>query len=110
MRGRSFPHQGIDLAAPEGTPLLAFTNGTVSLSQSSLGGNILEIHGQEGNLYVYMHLQGYAVGDGVTVQAGQLVGYMGAGGDATGPHLHFEVRVNGVAVDPEPYLELAGGQ
>ena len=109
-RGRSFPHQGIDLAAPEGTPVVAFTAGTVSLSQSSPGGDILEIHGRDGNVYVYMHLQGYAVANGAAVLPGQVVGYVGRIGDATGPHLHFEVRVNGTPVDPDSYLALANNR
>jgi hypothetical protein len=105
--GRESPNQGIDLAAPEGTPVVAFTAGTVSLSQGSPDGNILEIHGQDGNAYVYMDLEGYAVADGATVQDGQLVGYVGETPDTTRPYLHFEVRVNGTPTDPEPYLALA---
>lgn len=101
--------QGIDLGAPAGAPVLAFTGGTVSLSQSATGGSNLKLHGQDGNVYVYMDLGGYAMADGASVQAGQVIGYAGQTGVAKEPQLDFEVLVNGTPVDPERYLALAGG-
>lgn len=100
--------QEIDLGAPAGTPLLAFTNGTVSESQSVSGGNVMEIKGNDGNVYVYMYAENYTVTDGDSVQAGQVIGYVGQTGAANGPELGFEVLVNGSPVGPERYLQLAG--
>jgi hypothetical protein len=89
--------QGVDFSAPAGTPVLAFAGGTVSLSQ-----NGVDLHGQDGNDYIYVNMQG-TVGNGATVQAGQVIGH------TSQSDLLFEVRVDGRPVDPDSYLALASG-
>lgn len=118
--GRRAGHQGIDLAAPTGTPIYATADGTVSRANwfSSYGNYIAIEHGADLQTR-YAHLSRIAVSAGETVKKGDLIGYVGSTGRSTGPHLHYEVRVNGVAVDPTPYLletsaartfALAGGE
>lgn len=102
--GRS--HEGTDMMAPYGTPSYAAIGGTVSVQSGGNGGNMLTISGADGNAYFYAHLQSYAVTSG-SVSPGQLVGYVGDTGNATGvPHLHFEIRVGGSS-PINPYLTLA---
>jgi murein DD-endopeptidase MepM/ murein hydrolase activator NlpD len=104
--GGARKHEGVDLAAPTGTPVYAPADGFVQRA-SVFGsyGNFIEIeHG--GDLETrYGHLSGYAVAAGDQVHKGQLIGYVGTTGRSTGPHLHYEVRVAGQAVDPSPYLD-----
>jgi len=106
--GRS--HQGNDIYALKGTPVVAVVNGTIEeLSRSGLGGIILKLRGDDGNTYSYMHLNAYApgVGEGMRVSAGQVIGYVGNTGNASnGPdHLHFEIHPGGGgAIDPYPIL------
>jgi murein DD-endopeptidase MepM/ murein hydrolase activator NlpD len=98
-------HEGIDIAAGSGTPIAAAASGTV-ISAGWLGGygNLVVIDHGGGLATAYAHLSGYAVGSGQSVSQGQVVGYVGCTGHCFGPHLHFEVRVNGAAVDPLGYL------
>lgn len=98
-------HKGIDLAQPTGTPVYATADGVVSKAEPfSTYGNYIQIeHGGELQTR-YAHLSGYAVGAGEMVRRGQLIGYVGSTGRSTGPHLHYEVRVAGEAVDPRPYM------
>lgn len=101
--GYSRPHTGVDWTAPVGTPILAAGNGTVlKAERSSSYGNRVEIQHANGYLTTYSHMVGFARGiaDGVRVRQGQVVGYLGQTGLATGPHLHYEVIVNGRFVDP----------
>lgn len=97
-------HHGVDYAAPKGTPVMSIGDGVVTAKgyQPAGGGNYLKI--KHNSLYStsYMHLSGYAKGmvPGVRVRQGQLIGYVGATGLATGPHLDFRVYKNGTAVDP----------
>jgi murein DD-endopeptidase MepM/ murein hydrolase activator NlpD len=103
--GGARKHDGIDLAAPTGTPVYAPADGFVSrASRFGSYGNFIQIqHG--GDLETrYGHLSGYAVAAGQQVHKGDLIGYVGTTGRSTGPHLHYEVRVAGAAVDPSPYL------
>jgi murein DD-endopeptidase MepM/ murein hydrolase activator NlpD len=98
-------HEGVDLAAPRGTPVYAPADGYVQkASEFGSYGNFIEMeHG--GNIETrYGHLSGYAVAAGDQVHKGQLIGYVGSTGRSTGPHLHYEVRVAGEAVDPTTYL------
>lgn len=98
-------HDGVDLAAPTGTPVYATADGLVSEAKRfSSYGNYVEIqHG--GALETrFAHLQSYIVRAGDTVKKGDLIGFVGSTGRSTGPHLHYEVRVGGVAVDPLPYM------
>jgi murein DD-endopeptidase MepM/ murein hydrolase activator NlpD len=104
-------HQGIDIFAARGTPLVAVQDGTVdALSNYGLGGISLHVTNERGDYFYYAHLSGYAPGvhEGMAVKAGEVIGYVGNTGDAatTPPHLHFEVHPGGgPAVDPFPYLE-----
>ena len=101
--GYSRPHTGVDWAAPIGTPILAAGSGTVlKAERSSSYGNHVEIQHANGYITTYSHMTGFARGiaDGVHVRQGQVVGYLGQTGLATGPHLHYEVIVNGHFVDP----------
>ena len=101
--GYSRPHTGVDWTAPVGTPILAAGNGTVlKAERSSSYGNHVEIQHANGYITTYSHMVGFARGiaDGVKVRQGQVVGYLGQTGLATGPHLHYEVIVNGHFVDP----------
>jgi murein DD-endopeptidase MepM/ murein hydrolase activator NlpD len=96
-------HTGVDWAAPIGTPIFAAGNGTVIKAGKDSGyGNRVEIQHANGYITTYSHLQGFARGitEGVSVHQGQVVAYLGMTGLATGPHLHYEVIVNGHFVDP----------
>ncbi len=98
-------HQGIDIGASSGTPIHAAAAGTVIYCGWEEGyGNFVVIdHG--GNLATaYGHQSAIAVTCGQTVAQGQVIGYVGCTGHCTGPHLHFEVRINGNPVDPMGYL------
>jgi murein DD-endopeptidase MepM/ murein hydrolase activator NlpD len=97
------PHNGVDWAAPIGTPIFAAGNGVVVKSGWTSGyGRRVEIEHNNGYVTTYNHLSrfGRGISDGVRVKQGQIVGYLGASGLATGPHLHYEVVVNGHYVDP----------
>jgi murein DD-endopeptidase MepM/ murein hydrolase activator NlpD len=98
-------HPGIDLAAPAGTPVLAATNGAVTYAGWETGyGNYICLQETAVLSTCYAHLAVITVTLGESVTARQQLGLEGATGDATGPHLHFEVRINGKTVDPAPYL------
>src|SRR5687767_2457449 len=98
-------HKGIDLAQPSGTPVYATADGVIGKAEwfSSYGNYIQIEHGGEMQTR-YAHLSGYAVAAGEQVRKGQLIGFVGSTGRSTGPHLHYEVRVAGEAVDPTPYM------
>ena len=98
-------HKGIDLAQPTGTPVYATADGIVSKAErfSSYGNYIQIEHGGEMQTR-YAHLSGYAIAAGEQVHKGQLIGFVGSTGRSTGPHLHYEVRIAGEAVDPTPYM------
>jgi murein DD-endopeptidase MepM/ murein hydrolase activator NlpD len=100
-------HEGLDLAAPTGTPIYAPADGMVEMAQrfSSYGNFIKIMHGGAMETR-YGHLSAYNVVAGQYVHKGDVIGYVGSTGRATGPHLHYEVRINGHAVDPMPYLSL----
>jgi murein DD-endopeptidase MepM/ murein hydrolase activator NlpD len=98
-------HEGIDIAAPTGTPIAAAASGTVIYSGWLGGyGNLVVIDHGGGLSSAYAHQSSIAVGTGQSVVQGQVIGYVGSTGFSTGAHLHFEVRVNGQAVDPLGYL------
>ncbi len=98
-------HDGIDIAAPTGTPVRAAACGTVSLAGQQSGyGNIVCITHTSQFSTCYAHLSRFGVTSGAEVQQGQVIGYVGCTGSCTGPHLHFETRVNGQAQDPRTYL------
>ena len=97
-------HHGVDYAAPAGTPVYSIGDGIVTVRgwDSKGGGNYLKIRHNGTYTTEYMHLKGFAKGiaQGVSVSQGQLIGYVGATGMATGPHLDFRVFKNGTAIDP----------
>jgi murein DD-endopeptidase MepM/ murein hydrolase activator NlpD len=106
--GRS--HEGNDIFAPMGTPVLASERGVVAnVGVGTLGGTKLWVYGESGTQYYYAHLIAYADGvvEGTEVEAGQVVGYVGNTGNAitTPPHLHYEIHPGGgEAMDPYPLL------
>jgi murein DD-endopeptidase MepM/ murein hydrolase activator NlpD len=98
-------HSGIDIGVPEGTPIHAAAAGTVVLAAWTDGyGNYTCIDHGGGLATCYAHQSAYAVSTGAHVSQGQVIGYVGNTGHSFGPHLHFEVRINGVPVDPLGYL------
>ncbi len=102
-------HQGVDMLAATGTPLQAVVSGVVEFRSNRLGGLTVSLMGDNGNRYYYAHLSGYEGAPGPVAQ-GQVVGYVGDTGNATGvPHLHFEIRPgNSVPVNPTPSVRAAG--
>ena len=101
-------HTGIDLAGPYGSPVLAVTAGTViEADQESGYGNIVKIQHADGVVTVYAHLSRIIVAGG-HVDAGQEIAEEGDTGHSTGPHLHFEVRIDDTPVDPVPWLARHG--
>jgi murein DD-endopeptidase MepM/ murein hydrolase activator NlpD len=97
-------HEGVDIAAGYGTPIAAAASGTVIYAGWMGGyGNLIIVDHGGGIATAYAHQSSFAVGGG-TVAQGQTLGYIGCTGHCYGPHLHFEVRVNGSAVDPLGYL------
>lgn len=99
---RSGFHHGVDIACDVGTPVIAADSGVVVFSgrKAYYGEMIMIDHGEGKVVTVYGHLSSRAVSVGQTVQKGQVIGYSGKTGRATGPHLHFEVRVDGQTVNP----------
>ncbi len=99
-------HQGIDIASPSGTPIRASGPGWVIYSGSTIKGygNLIILRHSEEFVTVYAHNQVNLVGEGESVEKGQIIGRVGRTGNATGPHLHFEIRKNNKAIDPLPLL------
>lgn len=98
-------HTGIDMAAPPGTPVYASGAGTVTLADWSGGyGRMVIIDHGEGIVSRYAHNNQVLVREGDSVARGQQIATVGMTGRTTGPHLHFEIYVDGVAVDPDPFL------
>jgi murein DD-endopeptidase MepM/ murein hydrolase activator NlpD len=98
-------HEGIDIAAPSGSPVVAAASGTVIYAGWMGGyGNLVIIDHGGGLATAYGHNSALAVGTGQSVGQGQVISYCGSTGHSTGPHVHFEVRINGSPVDPLGYL------
>jgi murein DD-endopeptidase MepM/ murein hydrolase activator NlpD len=98
-------HQGIDLGASEGTPIKSAASGTIIYCGWESGYGNLTVIDHGGNLATaYGHQSSIAVTCGQQVAQGEVIGYVGNTGHSTGPHLHFEVRINGEPVDPLGYL------
>jgi murein DD-endopeptidase MepM/ murein hydrolase activator NlpD len=107
FRGRAAMHGGIDLAGPMGTPVYATADGMVSRSEWNNGGygNLVEIDHGQGIQTRYGHLSRLIAQPGQQVHRGDLIGLMGSTGRSTGSHLHYEVRIDGRAVNPIPFLQ-----
>ena len=100
------PHEGIDIAGPTGAPITAAGPGRVArVGTDDYLGNFVEIQHGLGYLTVYGHCDRVTVKSDELVDAGQLIAYVGKSGQATAPHLHFEVYVQGEAVDPRQILQ-----
>ena len=98
-------HEGIDIAVPSGTPVHAAASGTVIYAAWMTGyGNLVVLDHGNGLATAYAHNSSLLVSVGQHVSQGQTISLSGSTGHSTGPHVHFEVRVNGVAVDPLRYL------
>lgn len=114
MMGTAYEHahQGTDIMAPSGTPLLACERGIITkMGSDVLGGTKIWVKGQSGTYYYYAHLSAFAEGmvDGLVVEPGTVIGYVGDTGNARGgaPHLHFEIHPDGgPAVNPYPLLKV----
>jgi murein DD-endopeptidase MepM/ murein hydrolase activator NlpD len=109
--GVNRPHHGIDYAAAPGTPVRAVGDGVITRAGWGGGyGNVVDIRHQQGYQSRYAHLRGFAPGirAGTRVRQGDLIGYVGSTGLATGPHLHYEFHANGRPVDPNSIRYLTG--
>jgi murein DD-endopeptidase MepM/ murein hydrolase activator NlpD len=107
FRGSAAMHAGIDLAGPMGTPVYATADGVVGRSEWNNGGygNLIELNHGQGIQTRYGHLSQRIVQPGQRVRRGQLIGLMGSTGRSTGSHLHYEVRIDGRAVNPIPFMQ-----
>lgn len=106
MGGRGWDHHsGLDISNRPGTPIRAPAPGVVSRAWFNSGyGNMIELDHGFGITTIFAHLRSFRVREGDTVEPGQLIGTMGTTGRSTGPHLHYEVRIDGHAVNPLDYL------
>jgi murein DD-endopeptidase MepM/ murein hydrolase activator NlpD len=103
------PHSGVDIRLPEGTPVRTIADGQVAFAgEQYFGGRSVVIDHGGGVFSIYYHLKEYSVAEGQEISRGDRVGSVGATGRATGPHLHFGVRVPGGRVDPSRLLALPG--
>ncbi|HQR21342.1 MAG TPA: M23 family metallopeptidase [Burkholderiaceae bacterium] len=107
--GEMTRHEGIDFAAPVGTPIHAAAGGVVVLAERHpVWGNVVEIDHGKGLMTRYAHASRLLVGSGALVRRGQTIAEVGTTGRSTGPHLHFEVHSNGVAQNPAKFLFAEG--
>ncbi len=94
-------HKGVDMMSPQGTPVVAPVSGFVEHRGNSIGGDSFHLNGDDGNYYYGTHLSGY--GNSGQVEAGVVIGYVGETGNATTPHLHFEIHPGGYGNAVNPY-------
>ena len=105
FNGRARMHKGIDIPGPVGTPIYATADGVVNRAQWVNGyGNFVEIEHGNGMETRYGHMSKLLVEPNTRVHRGQMIGLMGSTGRSTGSHLHYEVRVEGAAVNPLPFV------
>ena len=99
-------HEGVDMAAPKGTPIYAAKSGKVTVASYQKGGagNYVVINHGDGFTSIYMHMTNYIVSKGQHVKAGQVIGYVGSTGISTGNHLHFGIAYKGEYVNPMKYI------
>ncbi|WP_343805772.1 M23 family metallopeptidase [Alteraurantiacibacter aestuarii] len=108
FNGRGAMHSGLDFRGPYGAPIHAAADGHVSFVGNKSGyGRVVEISHGNGMMTRYAHMSRWNARVGQDVVAGDVIGNIGSTGRSTGPHLHFEVRINGRAVNPRPFLETA---
>jgi murein DD-endopeptidase MepM/ murein hydrolase activator NlpD len=106
--GAAAMHSGLDFRGPMGAPIYAAAKGKVTFVGRKSGyGNVVEVSHGNGLMTRYAHMSKFAAKTGQSVAAGDVIGAIGSTGRSTGPHLHFEVRINGRAVNPRPFLESA---
>lgn len=106
FRGSAAMHAGVDLSASYGTPIYATADGVVDRAEWFGGyGNMVEIDHGKGIATRYGHMSRVAARPGEQVKRGDLIGYVGSTGRSTGNHLHYEVRIDGYAVNPMPFLQ-----
>ena len=100
-------HYGVDFAANTGTPVYATKSGVVLVATyGSVNGNYVKLQHEDGSLSYYLHLDTFAVKKGDSVKQGQKLGTVGSTGTSTGPHLHFEIKINDKNVNPMDYVKL----
>ena len=105
LAGRNGPHRGLDIAAAQGTPILSAAQGVVTLSGwDTYLGLVVVVDHQNGLSTLYGHCSQLLVQVGDEVRQGQVIAHLGNTGRSSAPHLHFEIREGGVAVDPRAYL------
>jgi len=98
-------HRGVDLRSPMGTPIHATSPGIVRIAKMyRLHGGMVGIDHGQGVISTYLHMSKLAATEGTTVKAGDVIGYVGATGFATGPHLHWAIYVNGLPVNPSQWV------
>lgn len=108
FRGTAAMHAGVDIPGPVGTPIYATADGIIDRAERAGGyGNMVEINHGKGIQTRYGHLSKILVAPFTRVHRGQLIALMGSTGRSTGPHLHYEVRIDGHAVNPVPFLQTA---
>jgi murein DD-endopeptidase MepM/ murein hydrolase activator NlpD len=106
--GAAAMHKGLDFRGPRGAPIYAAAQGRVSFVGRRQGyGNVVEVSHGNGLMTRYAHMSKFAARVGQQVDAGDVIGAIGSTGRSTGPHLHFEVRINNRAVNPRTFLERA---
>lgn len=100
-------HKGVDFALPEGTQLKSVVEGNVEVvrDEGSISfGKSVRIRTDDGRLVIYAHLRDMAVSVGERVEFGEVIGHSGNTGHSTGPHLHFQVNINGKPINPMPTI------
>jgi murein DD-endopeptidase MepM/ murein hydrolase activator NlpD len=108
FNGEGAFHAGLDFKGPVGAPIYAAAKGTVTFAGVKQGyGNVVEVSHGNGLLTRYAHMSAFRARVGQPVEAGAVIGAIGSTGRSTGPHLHFEVRINDRPVNPRPFLEAA---
>ena len=112
ISGYNKMHKGVDFAAPSGTPIFAAGNGVIEYAGRNGGyGKYIRIRHDSTYKTAYAHLKSYKKGisSGVRVKQGDVIGYVGSTGKSTGPHLHYEIIVNGIQINPAT-LKLPSGR
>lgn len=111
FNGEGAFHSGIDISVPYGTPVHAAADGVVASAEFSNGyGRLININHGHGVATCYGHLSGFAITPGQHVRRGQVIGFVGTTGRVTSPHLHYEVRIQAVPVNPHKYLRTTMAQ